>query len=87
MDHIWLRLTPTMIATELAQATEEGKDLSSVRNEFEVLMNQETFDEARAAALLDKVQELPYTSTQEEDEPSDLDSIKALWTEGLFPST
>jgi len=82
MDHIWLRLTPTMIATELAQATEEGKDLSSVLAEFDVLMNPETFDEARAAALLDRVQELPYTSTQNEDEPSDLESIKALWTSG-----
>lgn len=83
MDHIWLRFSREMIETERVQAIEEGKDLTSLQSEFDAVLSTEPFDEDRAARLLDRVQELPYASDQDKHEPSDLASIKALWTPGL----
>jgi hypothetical protein len=83
MDQTWLRITHDMLATERAQAEQEGRDLATVLGEFDTLVSQEPLDETRAWALVDLVQTLPQKPGYPYVEPSDLESIKSLWAPGL----
>jgi hypothetical protein len=71
-----------MLDTERLQAFEEGRDISSLVNEFDELAKQDPIDEARGFQLLDKVQKLPFRSDYAYIEPNDLEGIKALWQKG-----
>lgn len=76
----WLLLTATDLQTEYRQATEEGRDLSSLEAEFAALAELDLTEEApqqRAEALLDAVQECPLVAGYPYEEPSDLAGIQA----------
>ncbi len=82
MNHIWLTWKPDDIQTEQLQAEEEGRDLSSVKNEFEILSKKEADQspdfQQRVNDLLDTVQQLPTRADYPYVEPSDLESIRAV---------
>lgn len=76
----WLLINAGDLVTEKLQATEEGRDLSSVEGEFAALADLDLTVEAnqqRAEALLDAIQELPPVVGYPYEEPSDLAGIQA----------
>jgi hypothetical protein len=76
----WLLLTPGDLDIEWQQATDEGRDVSSVADEFTALRALDLTVEAhqqRAEALLDRIQALPLVADYPYDEPSDLPGIQA----------
>ena len=76
----WLLTNAGDLATERLQATEEGRDLSSVEAEFAALAELDLEQEAnqrRVEALLDTVQTLPMVDGYAYREPSDLAGIQA----------
>ena len=80
MKHIWLYLSRTDIETERRQCEDEGRDLSSVEEEFERVLGLDLEDlrnQPAAEALLDRTIELPVQSGYAFVEPSDLQSIRA----------
>lgn len=83
MERSWFSITHAMVSDEQRQAEAEGRDLSSVKDLFAAVLASDPFDEERAEILLDKVQTLPYIGNQDQEEPSDLDAIKAFWKPGL----
>jgi hypothetical protein len=80
MDRTWLRITDTDLRTERAQLTEEGRDLSSLAEEFDSLDKPGIEDDPaltlRAQALLDAAQRLPLLAACPHREPSDLAGIR-----------
>jgi len=86
--HIWLYLSKTDIETERRQCEEEGKDLSSVADEFERVLALDLDDlvnQPAAQALLDQTIELPTRSGFAFVEPSDLEGIRAARPSGSVP--
>lgn len=80
MKHIWLYLSHSDIEVERQQCTEEGRDLSSVEDEFERVLSldlEEPGNQPAAQALLDETIKLPLRSEYEFVEPNDLESIRA----------
>ncbi|MBI5832741.1 MAG: ADP-ribosylglycohydrolase family protein [Armatimonadetes bacterium] len=76
----WLLTSAGDLQTERLQAAEEGRDLSSVEDEFATLATLDLAVEAnqrRAEALLDQVQTLPTVDGYAYREPSDLEGIRA----------
>jgi ADP-ribosylglycohydrolase len=81
--HTWLYLNATDIETERRQCDEEGRDLSSVHEEFDRVLTLNLNDlgnQPAAQALLDRTIELPLRSGFAFDEPSDLVSIREART-------
>lgn len=80
MKHIWLYLSRTDIETERRQCEEEGRDLSSVEEDFARVLALDLDDlknQPAAQALLDKTITLPLKSDFTFVEPSDLEDIRA----------
>lgn len=83
MKHQWLYLSKIDIQTERLQCEQEGRDLSSVEDEFARVLSLDLEDEANqpaAEALLDKTIALPIKPDFKYTEPSDLEGIRALRT-------
>jgi ADP-ribosylglycohydrolase len=81
LKHIWLYLSKADIETERRQCEEEGRDLSSVADEFEKVLSLDLEDlsnQPAAEALLDKTIELPLRADYAFNEPSDLHSIRLV---------
>lgn len=77
---IWLYLSKTDIETERLQCEQEGRDLSSVQDEFARVLALDLEDEANqpaAEALLDRTILLPLRADFRFVEPSDLEGIRA----------
>ncbi len=79
----WVKRTYWMdgcdVDTEYRQARDEGRDLSSVEDEFARLHAVTDHGETwlrDAGALVDRVQSLPYRADYPYHEPSDLDGIR-----------
>lgn len=72
MTHLWLTLTREDIQIELAQAVDEGRDVSMLKARFDALLNSETIDQHEARDLLSDVQYCPIRAdySYEEPEPS-----------------
>ena len=80
MKHVWLYLSKTDIETERRQCEGEGRDLSSVEEDFERVLALDLNDlnnQPQAQALLDKTILLPLKPDFKYVEPSDLAGIKA----------
>lgn len=80
MKHIWLYLSKSDIETERKQCEEEGRDLSTVTEEFEKVLALDLEDPANqpaAQALLDRTIELPMRPGFAFEEPSDLEGIRS----------
>jgi ADP-ribosylglycohydrolase len=80
LQHSWLYLSKTDIETERRQCDEEGRDLSSVTEEFERVLALDLTDlgnQPTAQSLLDKSVALPIRSGYRFEEPSDLEAIRA----------
>jgi ADP-ribosylglycohydrolase len=80
MNHKWLYLSNTDLATERRQCLEEGRDLSSVEEEFSrvaALDLDGPANQPAAQALLDRTIALPIRPDFPYDEPSDLEGIRA----------
>ena len=80
LKHIWLYLSKSDIETERRQCDEEGRDLSSVTEDFERVLAMDLDDMANqpaAQALLDKTITLPRRAGFVFAEPSDLEGIRA----------
>jgi len=80
LKHIWLYLSNTDIETERRQCEEEGRDLSSVEEEFERVLQLDLEDpknQPAAEALLDRTLTLPLKAGYAFEEPSDLEGIRA----------
>ena len=80
MKHIWLYLNHDDIRTEYQQCTEEGRDLSSVEDEFArvlVLDLEDLSNQPAAQALLDKTIVLPQRADYSYHEPNELTEIHA----------
>lgn len=79
MKHIWLYLSRGDIETERKQCLEEGRDLSSVEEEFERVLALDLEDlshQSEAEKLLDRTIGLPLRKGYPYDEPSDLEGIR-----------
>lgn len=80
MKHVWLYLNKSDIETERRQCEEEGRDLSSVEEDFARALSLDLEDlsnQAVATALLDKTITLPIKPEFRFQEPSDLEGIRA----------
>lgn len=80
MKHIWLYPSKSDIQTERLQCIQEGRDLTSVEEEFERILALDLEDAANwpaANALLDRTIELPIRDDFKFHEPSDLEGIRA----------
>lgn len=79
MKHTWLYLSKQDIETERRQCEEEGRDLASVQEEFDRVLQLDIDNPANqpAQALLDKTISLPTRPDYGFHEPSDLEGIKA----------
>lgn len=80
MKHAWLYLSKTDLETERLQCEQEGRDLSSVVDEFARVLNLDLEDAANqpaAQALLDTTITLPIKPDFKFVEPSDLEGIRA----------
>jgi hypothetical protein len=80
MKHIWLYLSTTDVETERKQCQEEGRDLSSVEEEFAHVLSLDLEDltnQPEAQALLDKTITLPLRPDFRFQEPSDFEGIRA----------
>lgn len=80
MKHSWLYLNHTDIETERKQCEEEGRDLTSVTEEFQRVLTldlEDTANQPAAEALLDRTISLPILASYAFDEPSDLQGIRA----------
>ena len=89
MNIHWLHLTADDIRTEALQCEQEGRDLTSVREELERLSSEDLSAPAlqrQAEALLDITVELPLLPDYPYDEPSDLDAIRAARPVATCPS-
>lgn len=78
--HIWLYISKTDLETERRQCVEEGKDLSSLEEEFayiEALDLEQPENQRPAEALLDRTERLPVRPDFPYHEPSDLPGIRA----------
>lgn len=81
---LWLWLSRDALTTELMQLEDEGRDVSSLRAEFERLLalDEEELSAApnqeRAGALLDAAQRLPMRADYPFREPSGLAEIREL---------
>jgi hypothetical protein len=78
--HTWLYLTNTDIETERRQCEEEGRDLTSVEEDFarvQALDLNDLSNQPAAQALLDRTIALPIRAGFAFDEPSDLAGIRA----------
>lgn len=81
---LWLWLSREALTTELMQLEDEGRDISSVRAEFErlIALDEEELTEpsnqGRAGALLDAAQRLPMRPDYPFREPSGLAEIREL---------
>lgn len=75
----WLLVDRGMIEIERRQCVDEGKDISSLKGEFEALAHADFSDEnviTRAEALMDAASQLPVRPDYGRCEPSDLEGIK-----------
>jgi len=80
VKHIWLYLNRTDIETERRQCHEEGRDLSSVEEEFQRVLALDLEDlrnQPAAESLLDRTIGLPLRPGCTLHEPSDLEGIRA----------
>ena len=80
LKHTWLYLSRTDIETERRQCEEEGRDLSSVNNEFDRVLALDLNDlvnQPAAQALLDRTIALPIRAGYTFEEPSDIVGIRA----------
>ncbi|MCC6443310.1 MAG: ADP-ribosylglycohydrolase family protein [Armatimonadetes bacterium] len=80
MKHVWLYPSKTDIETERRQCEEEGRDLSSVMDEFDRVMSLDLEDRKNwpaAESLLDQTIRLPIRDDYQFEEPSDLEGIRA----------
>ncbi len=80
MKHTWLYLSKTDIETERRQCEEEGKDLSTVVEDFERVLALDLEDltnQPAAEALLDKTIALPIRAGYAFVEPSGMEAIRA----------
>jgi ADP-ribosylglycohydrolase len=78
--HIWLYISNTDLETERRQCLEEGRDLTSVTEEFDRLGALDLEDpqhQPAAEALLDRTVTLPLRPDFPYHEPSDLEGIRA----------
>ncbi len=86
MKHNWLWWTPQDVETERRQLTDEGMDISPLREEFEALRDAAYLDAGEGQAafnrLLDHAQELTPAAGYAYDEPSELDEIRNARPEG-----
>ncbi len=80
MKHIWLYLSRSDIETERQQCEQEGRDLTSVQDEFDRVLALDLEDpssQPAAQALLDRTLDLPLRADYKFQEPSDLEGIRA----------
>ena len=80
MKHAWIYLSRADIESELRQCRDEGRDTSSVAEEFDRVLTLDLEDlshQGAAEALLDRTIELPLRSDYPFVEPSDLEGIRA----------
>jgi len=80
LRHQWLYLSKTDIETERLQCEQEGRDLSSVEDQFARVLSLDLEDETNqpeAEKLLDTTITLPVKSGFAFVEPSDFESIRA----------
>jgi len=80
MKHVWLYLSKSDIETERRQCEEEGRDISSVQEQFDHVLALDLEDPANqlyAEELLDATIKLPLRSDYRFVEPSDLETIRA----------
>ena len=80
MKPIWLYLSKTDIQTERQQCEEEGRDLTSVEEDFVHVLSldlEDLHNQPAAQALLDKTIQLPIKAGYPFQEPSDLEGIRA----------
>jgi ADP-ribosylglycohydrolase len=78
VGHQWLQLTQEDLSTELAQARQEGRDLSGLLDEFERLSGSDmslSSNREEAGRLLDAAQSAPIRVDYEYDEPDELQAI------------
>jgi len=76
----WLLLSREDLLIELQQATDEGRDISVLRDEFDRVIALDLSDDLaqrRAELLLDRVQSLPLSDGYGYVEPSDQAGIRA----------
>ena len=80
-NEIWLYLSKTDIETERRQCEDEGREIASLKEEFERVLALDLEDlsnQPAAEALLDRTIRLPLVAKYAFDEPSDLEGIRAL---------
>lgn len=80
LKHTWLYLSKSDVETERLQCVQEGRDLSSVEEEFNRVLALDLENPAHqpaAQALLDRTIELPIRADFPFEEPSDLEGIRA----------
>ncbi len=81
MKHKWLWWVKDDVMIEKIQATQEGRDITGVKNKFDSLtaenISEDSNFQARVNQLLDEVQNLPMKQDFQFDEPSDLEEIQA----------
>src|SRR3990172_4277724 len=82
----WLTIRQSDLETEYRQLNDEGRDVSSLEDEFEALRRLDLEGDLRlqhrAWELMDRAQELPMREDYPFREPSDLESIRAERPEG-----
>jgi ADP-ribosylglycohydrolase len=80
LNHSYLTLTKEDIKTERSQCEQEGRDLSSVEDDFAAVLDldlENPRSQAAALVLLDKTIRLPQKPDYQYLEPSDLQGIRA----------
>lgn len=79
MKHSWLSITREDLSIELQQLADEGKDVSSLKSEFDRLRSADLAEDQElqlaAQELLDRAQELPTVPDYRYVEPGDLSEI------------
>jgi hypothetical protein len=82
----WLTLTANDLEIERQQLLDEGREISSLREEFDALVQMDIERDpdlqSRAQLLLDRAQTLPYLADAGRNEPSDLAAIRRLRPDG-----
>ena len=79
-NQLWNQISAVDLTIERAQCADEGRDLSSVEDEFDALSRMDPADsrtQDRACALLDRTLTLPIVDGFPHREPSDLPGIRA----------
>ncbi|MBK7496859.1 MAG: hypothetical protein IPI28_16250 [Candidatus Omnitrophica bacterium] len=86
MNHIWLYIRQEDLAVEWEQLSDEGRDVSSLQKEYDLLRSSDLENspemQARARQLLDQAQSLPLREDYPFAEPSGLEEIRALRPSG-----